>query len=231
MYIGCAKLFPWNTKMVTWIKLVLDYTGQFTDTSRFFSSSARFSSGVFLLQLNLLRMLSCSFFSLLLISLASLKNWVGQPTISVDVDREKKTQPGNVSFYSFGSQSKTYQAVCRIFLQVNVDTLGDLEQPAPLSLQGVHVGLPKSIGHTEWPAACKRWLSRRRKIVSLESYRKLGGCCSTVHPLWFWACSAPSLSPPSPSSEPFRWARAKRRQQTLAFHPHIEDSTWCKWKK
>lgn len=32
-------------------------------------------------------------------------------------------------------------AVCGILLQVNVDTLGDLEEPTPLGLQGVHVGL------------------------------------------------------------------------------------------
>lgn len=52
-------------------------------------------------------------------------------------------------FGLIGSQSQTHQAVCRIFLQVNMDALGDLEQPAPLSLQGVHVGLWKSNRHSE----------------------------------------------------------------------------------
>lgn len=67
--------------------------------------------------------------------------------MTVDADVEK-VQHGNVSSYSEGSQSKTYQTVGRIFLQVHVDALCDLEQPAPLSLQGVHVGLRESIRHT-----------------------------------------------------------------------------------
>ena len=32
-------------------------------------------------------------------------------------------------------------AVVSILLQVDMDTLGDLEEPAPLGLQSVHVGL------------------------------------------------------------------------------------------
>lgn len=35
----------------------------------------------------------------------------------------------------------TYLAVGSILLQMNMYTLGDLEKPAPLGLQGVHVGL------------------------------------------------------------------------------------------
>lgn len=70
--------------------------------------------------------------------------------MSVDVDGGgKKVNMGMYLFHSTGSQSKTYQAVCRVFLQVDVDALGDLEQPAPLSLQGVHVGLRKSVRHSE----------------------------------------------------------------------------------
>lgn len=35
----------------------------------------------------------------------------------------------------------TYLAVGGILLQMNMDALGDLEEPTPLGLQGVHVGL------------------------------------------------------------------------------------------
>lgn len=63
---------------------------------------------------------------------------------------------GTCLFYSIGSQSKAYQAVCRILLQVDVDALGDLEQPAPLSLQGVHVGLRESVRHSERPTGVER---------------------------------------------------------------------------
>lgn len=51
-------------------------------TSRFLSISARFSRGVFLSQVNFLRIVSWSFFSLVYVSLASLKNYKGITTES-----------------------------------------------------------------------------------------------------------------------------------------------------
>lgn len=188
---------------------------QFSDTSRFFRSSVRFSSGVFLLQLNLLRMASCSFCSLALISLASLKNWVKQPKMLISTVK--------FCFYSFRCWNEHLPRCRQSFLSDErgytwwsgaANSTGSVRcpcRPAGGGAQQVVNTKPR-----DRLVVKGKHSGERKKKVSLESYLKPGGCCSGVHPLWFSACSAPSPSPPSPSSEPVRRAEHKPASK-LAF--------------
>lgn len=91
----------------------------------------------------------------------------------------------------------SYLAVGRVLFQMNINAFCNLQEPAPLGLEGVHVSLRESISSA--PNARKKMLRiHKRKIP--QSYLRPGGRCSKVCLLSLSAYSALSLSLPDPSS-------------------------------